>query len=540
MNVSLHRQMIDLLAESGEKGMTLNEISAALGDFDKRTVDLLLNRLEKDPPPAHLADLGVAQLAETHGRERRYKYYTVAHYRAIAEREGFEDNVYGAVDLAGVGGFLPVEADAFYEGEADLVAHVGRLTVTKRETPASTKGKQKKRVNPILPDGSVKKGRPRKSAAVDGTPASTKKGKKRKREEDQDGGPDGVAAVDDGTEEPPPKKKRGRPPKKAVAETPSAAGAAESASATPSVAKKRGRPPKQVANSDEQGGASASAAGGPSSQTPAPKRRGRPPKKSLLPAEEDVFGTASAMASPEAGPSTLSVADLPEVLPSAQTGPSFPLSSMHASPPRESSPTPAGRLTNDASIVGPGSAPEAPSVPAEESHSPVGAKAAPAASPESSSTAVRRSARTPKVRKRGDSLSPPRNTRPPPRAQSSVVSAPQDIQHIENAQGDTSAAASISAAVDIQQPSIVDGVSAVEASVAGPQGHLQSIAEAGSTQASASQDMSVDVVPITNQVSLLDSHGHSLIAMVSEYLSRSVADTDMPCRRRSLRPLAMA
>ncbi|EIW64510.1 uncharacterized protein TRAVEDRAFT_139409 [Trametes versicolor FP-101664 SS1] len=515
VNVSLHRQMIDLLAESGEKGMTLNEISAALGDFDKRTVDLLLNRLEKDPPPAHLADLGVAQLAETHGRERRYKYYTVAHYRAIAEREGFEDNVYGAVDLAGVGGFLPVEADAFYEGEADLVAHIGRLTVTKRDTPASTKGKQKKRVNPILPDGSVKKGRPRKSAAADGTPASTKKGKKRKREEDEDGGQDGVATVDDGTEEPPPKKKRGRPPKKAAAATPSAAGVAESASATPSVAKKRGRPPKQIANSDEQGGASASASGGPSSQPPAPKRRGRPPKKSLLPAEEDVFGTASAMAGPEAGPSTVPVADLPEVLPSAQAGPSSPLSPMHASPPRESSPTPAGRPTNDARVTGPTSAPEAHSVPAEESLSLAGTGAAPEATSESSSMAVRRSARTPKVRKRGDSLSPARNTRPPPRGQSSAGSAPQGI-NVEDAQGDTSAAASMPAVVDDQQPSIVDGVSAVKASVMGPQDHLPSIAEFQSTEASASQDMSVDVVPSTDQVSFLDSHGHSLIAMTPE------------------------
>lgn len=52
--------------------------------------------------------------------------------------------------------------------------------------------------------------------------------------------------------------------------------------------------------------------------------------------------------------------------------------------------------------------------------------------------------------------------------------------------------------------------------------------------------MTIDVVPSTSQVSLLDSHGHTLIAMVSEYLCHHVVNADMPYRRRSLRSLAMA
>ncbi|KAI0823034.1 hypothetical protein BC628DRAFT_1365542 [Trametes gibbosa] len=368
-NISLHRQIIDLLTEAGERGLTLNELSAALGDFDRRTIDLLLNRLEKDPPPAHLADLGVAQLAETHGRERRYKYYTVAHYRAMAAREGLEEGAYGGVDLAGVGGFMSVGAGAFYEREEELAGHVGRLMSAKRDAP-SAKGKPKKRVNPILPDGSVKKGRPRKDGGLGAGPASAMKGKKRKREEEAGG-----VGEQDEEDEPPPKRKRGRPRKNPLPSprnTPQ--DGADSPAAPSTVKRKRGRPPKNAIDIDEQYQPSTSIAAGPSTKADSPNRRGRLPKPSVLPAEEDVFGPSSTINAPEPGPSAMGIN------------------------PRTSSPTPLGCPETTPSSVFPPLAGVQQDISLSTSTGPppVDALNINAVSP------LRRSARTPKVRIRGN------------------------------------------------------------------------------------------------------------------------------------------
>ncbi|RDX56211.1 hypothetical protein OH76DRAFT_605431 [Lentinus brumalis] len=406
INVSLHRQMIDCLTEAGTKGMTLNELSAALGDFDKRTIDLLLNRLEKDPPPAHLADLGIAQLAETHGRERRYKYYTVAHYLVVAEKEQVEDRKYRDVDMSAVGAFLPLDAGAFYETEEQLVAHIG-LSAGKEGAAPKGKGKGKKRVNPVLPDGSVKKGRPKKVAQPEGeegaasaTPA--KKGRKRKHEETEGGEAGGVDAAGEGTGEPPPKKKRGRPPKVKPAET----GEAGPSQATPTVPRKRGRPPKkrpEAAEGQGEGAAGYSAVVQESaSQVPAPKKRGRP-RKSQAPTTVDSVDSAV----PDAPTSTDGVAAAPaelEDVPMVETGASSPLSSICATPALE-------QPTADESTDG--------GQPVAAVSDETGPPPAPTEAP--SETILRRSARTPKVRQRGDSLSPTRQSTRRAGASSSVV-----------------------------------------------------------------------------------------------------------------------
>ncbi|KAI1797576.1 hypothetical protein LXA43DRAFT_1126097 [Ganoderma leucocontextum] len=410
-NVSLHKQMIECLAEAGTTGMTLNELSAALGNFDKRTIDLLLNRLEKDPPPAHLADLGIAQLAETHGRERRYKYYTVAHYLALAERERFEDRRYRDVDMSTVGAFLPVEAGAFYENEDEPDRHVREMS-TSKGSGASAKAKGKKKyINPTLLNGSIKKGRPRKSqgAAEDGEPAPTpsKKGKKRKREETE--GEDGGGA------EPPPKKKRGRPPKIPAANITSEGGPSQAAP-TP---KKRGRPPKKkVAVADEQ----ASASAGPSSELQeslsiAPKKRGRP-RKVREPAVDAPPPDEAPL--PSEGQENVPPVSLPieDVLMSEGRA-SSPLSSLPSSPaPTSSMAETIGRRAEEVIPIAPPPNPEdsqegpRPLLPSQD---------VPAEGP---SSGLRRSARTPKARKQIEAPPPPkRNTR---RARPSTTTAAVD------------------------------------------------------------------------------------------------------------------
>ncbi|KAG7098926.1 hypothetical protein E1B28_000821 [Marasmius oreades] len=118
-NVTIHRQIIELLEESGTRGLTLNELSSALDNFDKRTIELLLNRAEKVPPPSHLSDLGITGLLETNGRERRHRYFTVSAYRNLLDRENLDKSTAGLseMDLSNRGNFLPVDPSAFYENE---------------------------------------------------------------------------------------------------------------------------------------------------------------------------------------------------------------------------------------------------------------------------------------------------------------------------------------------------------------------------------------------------------------------------------------
>ncbi|KAI9068032.1 hypothetical protein FKP32DRAFT_1588061 [Trametes sanguinea] len=387
--VSLQRQIIDLIAESGTKGMTLNEISAILGDFDRRTIDLLLNRLAQDPPPAHLADLGIAQLGETQGRERRYKYYTVANYLTLADREGFEDQRYRDVDMSHVGEFLVVENGAFFEHEEEMVGHIAGLTSTKRDPLSTAKGKKgKKLVNPILPDGSVKRGRPRKHPLAEGTPTTTKKGKKRKREEPaEEGGAAEEETTVAGMGEPPSKRKRGRTAKK------SEAPATDIAAATAEVAEGESVTPS----------------------TPAPKRRGRPPKKVQPPVtEEDVFGPVPSTGEPTTVPATDSAVD--SALPQMDVVPSSPLSALPDSPLRSSPPRRSPVIPEAAA---PPSAGQPQDLPPMEGDEPTASSTA-----QGSGAALRRSARTPKVRKRGDSLSPARSQKRSQRVQPPTLPNP--------------------------------------------------------------------------------------------------------------------
>ncbi|TFK36810.1 hypothetical protein BDQ12DRAFT_633054 [Crucibulum laeve] len=320
MNITIHKQIIDLLEESGTVGMTLNELSSALCQFDKRTIELLLTRADKYPPPSHLRDLGIAGLMETSGRERRHRYYTIAAYRSLVAREQLNKSSagYGDIDLDNVGGFCPLDRSVFYDDEAILFNY---QDVFKDKSKAkSGKGRKNPPKNPILPDGSVKQGRPRKYPLKGEAPSPSKVSRKRNRaREDKVTSAPELAKDFENNEHNEPiakkrrlykpssgdadigenevqassvKKKRGRPTKVPKVETlsdpskkrdhPPKVKATTEVSVSVAVPKKRGRPRKNpILASDE-------ANDSPTTH----KKRGPPPKRRKTPANdgEDAMG----------------------------------------------------------------------------------------------------------------------------------------------------------------------------------------------------------------------------------------------------------
>ncbi|KAG6891070.1 hypothetical protein C0995_014159 [Termitomyces sp. Mi166 len=249
MNITIHKQIFDLLEESGMVGMTLNELSAALCQFDKRTIELLLTRAEKFPPPSHLSDLGIAGLMETSGRERRHRYFTVASYRQLLAKEKLDNSNagYSEVDFSDVGEFLPVDSNLFYDDQDALRQYQDSFKDTEK-----LPGKRRTPKNPILADGSVKQGRPRKYPVGEDPKSLRKQVKKRKLEEAA------LAENEENAQSAPSKRRRFI--------------ATEEADSTPEniqVPKKRGRPPKGKQKESDQ----------PQEETPPPaKKRGRSSK----------------------------------------------------------------------------------------------------------------------------------------------------------------------------------------------------------------------------------------------------------------------
>ncbi|KAF6766510.1 hypothetical protein DFP72DRAFT_866743 [Ephemerocybe angulata] len=245
-NITIHKQILDLLEESGSTGMTLNELSTALGNFDKRTIELFLARADKSHPPKHLADLGIAGLMETSGRERRHRYYTVAAYRELVSTEQLDKSAAGFhdIDLNQAGGFASYPESMFFD-EAGALNNF-EDTFHRVSRPAKKAFK-----NPILADGTVKKGRPRKTPGDNEAGSATIKKAKRKRADEDDADDEHPSAIEEkkkkkGTADPQVSKKRGRPRK---VQAPEAEAIVDVAEAPP---KKRGRASKRKADEEEE------------------------------------------------------------------------------------------------------------------------------------------------------------------------------------------------------------------------------------------------------------------------------------------------
>ncbi|KAG6333065.1 hypothetical protein ID866_6027 [Astraeus odoratus] len=203
-NMTIHKQVSNLLEEAGPSGLTLQEICSALGNFDKRTIELLLTRAAKNPLPSHLRDLATIDVMETHGRERRHRYFTLAAYKMAMTAENLQgaDAAHGEVDLSRVGEFAEFDAKVFYTNSANLFDHLQpakvKISVDKKRKRSMERASGDEIDGPPL----TRRGRPRKHPVADDSQPPRKRGRPRKYPLSVEGGEDRTP------------KKRGRPPKK--------------------------------------------------------------------------------------------------------------------------------------------------------------------------------------------------------------------------------------------------------------------------------------------------------------------------------------
>ncbi|KAG1730414.1 uncharacterized protein EDB91DRAFT_786767 [Suillus paluster] len=227
-NRTIQKQVSDLLEEAGSSGRTLYEICGALGNFDKRTIELMLTRAAKSRPPAHLSDLGTADFMESFGRERRHRYYTLAAYKTVMASENLEDTTmsYVDIDLSKAGDFAVFNEAMFCDDDETL--HYYEDTFKGKEGAKSKTGAKKRKREETEDPGDEE--------AVEDAPEPAPKAKR--------GRPRKILRAEEGGDVPTPAK-RGRPRKQPIPE------AGDATPTAPKVPKRRGRPPKRKPDAEQ-------------------------------------------------------------------------------------------------------------------------------------------------------------------------------------------------------------------------------------------------------------------------------------------------
>lgn len=133
---------------------------------------------------------------ETHGRERRHRYYTVAAYRRLVAQEQLDPSSagYSNIDFSKVGSFGTLDLDIFYEDKAALIEYQDTYkgdagaTSGKKATPKSlstgptTPGQLRKRAKGVTGDGQgAKPSRKRKIDTIGNPPSAPEPSAKKQR-----------------------------------------------------------------------------------------------------------------------------------------------------------------------------------------------------------------------------------------------------------------------------------------------------------------------------------------------------------------------
>ena len=99
----------------------MQELSDGLGAIDRRTLESVLSRMERERPPPHLVDLTIVQLLETQKREHSLKWFSLKNYRALMSEIGANPKAGLPKEnpeiVGGWGAFAP---DLFYDSQPEL------------------------------------------------------------------------------------------------------------------------------------------------------------------------------------------------------------------------------------------------------------------------------------------------------------------------------------------------------------------------------------------------------------------------------------
>ncbi|KAF9229607.1 hypothetical protein BS17DRAFT_743885 [Gyrodon lividus] len=214
-HLTIHKQVSNMLEEAGPSGLTLNEICISLGNFDKRTIELLLTRASKSQPPSHLSDLGTVDLMETYGRERRHRYFTIAAYKTVMASEQLQETTTSLADvnISQVREFAKLDPKLFYSTTDMLYAHQDSF----KEKAAAKSKKRKREGNGEESSGEEselppkpKRGRPRKipAVAVESPAPIKKRGRSRKHPLPDDSDAQGIEIQPEESKKRLPKKRK--------------------------------------------------------------------------------------------------------------------------------------------------------------------------------------------------------------------------------------------------------------------------------------------------------------------------------------------
>jgi len=168
--------------------------------LDRRTIEHVMTRAAGRIPPRAMSYLQVCLVMETAGKQRRQRFYTWEHYRALLRSQKLNDDRFDYLNDDYRDEFMELKLEQFYTTEQELVAHEKAISDGKKLNSQGGLAMKKKRLgkNPIV-NGVRKRGRPRKEhppgepkrrkrnpkVVEDGDPGETKTKKPRKRKADE-------------------------------------------------------------------------------------------------------------------------------------------------------------------------------------------------------------------------------------------------------------------------------------------------------------------------------------------------------------------
>jgi len=131
--------------------------------LDRRTIEHVMTRAAGRIPPKPMSYLQVCLVMESAGKQRRQRYYTWEHYRALLRSQKLNDDRFDYLNDDHRDEFMEIKRKHFYTSDQELVAHEkavsdGKKPILQRDSVVK---KIKPGKNPIV-NGARKRGRPRK------------------------------------------------------------------------------------------------------------------------------------------------------------------------------------------------------------------------------------------------------------------------------------------------------------------------------------------------------------------------------------------